>query len=396
MLSSTALSSIIFSAALALATLSPSLASAASLPRTLVIGVDHVDPDNQQPERGRLFEYTDFFSRSVRIHSGDTLDFRTALNTFHIVGISRSEYRARIAYPVAVLDRSAPPAPGTGLPPLLLGPSNGSITNGSGKGGGTIGGAVDFPPGPCGLIQLGQQPCTFGGGDDVESQGGVPGIFPEGTDWAITFKDVEPGTFTMLCFIHPGMSGEITVVKDSDPNVTSQAQIDTAAQAQFVADRDQALAAERAANEVRFSGGAPGKRTYQVSVGLSAANGHVAIDEMLPQSLNLARGDAVDFKWRDEHNVHTVGFPNSEPPLPEAFDFEDSPPTADPGNAPKGTLLTRPEVMVDSGVLAGRKYYLQPSVQFWGVTTNAATASGTYAYMCTVHDFMQGALIVAP
>src|SRR5512133_2741432 len=104
-----------------LATLAPALAApAAAAPQTLVIGVDHADPDNQQPDRGRLFEYTDFFSRSVRIHSGDTLDFRTAPNTFHIVGLARSEYKARIAYPVAVLDRVDPPAPGTGLPRVAL------------------------------------------------------------------------------------------------------------------------------------------------------------------------------------------------------------------------------------------------------------------------------------
>ena len=84
---------------------SPSVAAAInSTPRTLVIGVEHIDLANQQPDRGCLFEYTDFFSRTVRIHSGDTLDFRTAPNAFHVVGIARSEYKARIAYPVVLLD----------------------------------------------------------------------------------------------------------------------------------------------------------------------------------------------------------------------------------------------------------------------------------------------------
>jgi plastocyanin len=380
--------------AVALASLSPYIASAAT-PRTLVIGVDHLDPANQQPERGRIFEYTDFFSRSVKIHSGDTLDFRTAANAFHVVAIARDEAKARDAYPVLLLDRSRPPAPGTGLPRIQLGPSNGSITAGSELGGGTIGGPVDFPPGPCGLIQIGQAPCAFHGGADVESQGGVPGIFPEGTDWEITFNGVEPGTFAMFCYIHPGMRGEITVVPDSNLKVTTQQQIDAASQNQFLQDRSQAIDTEHAANTVRFTG-QPGKRTYQVAVGISAANQHVAIDEMLPKSLNLTRGDAVAFKWLDEHSVHTVGFPNSEPPLPQAFDFGVSPPEADPGNAPAGTLLTRPDVMVDSGFLVGKNYHLQPSTQSWGVTTGPGTAAGAYAYMCTVHDFMQGALTVSP
>ncbi len=253
---------------------SPSVAAAInSTPRTLVIGVEHIDLANQQPDRGCLFEYTDFFSRTVRIHSGDTLDFRTAPNAFHVVGIARSEYKARIAYPVVVLDADDPRAPATGLPRILLGPSNGSITDGSSKGGGFVGGPVDFPPGPCGLLQLGQSRGTIHGGEDVEAQGGVPGFPPDGTDWLITFTDIEPGTYTMFCFIHPGMSGDLVVVKDSDPNVSTQAQIDGAASTQFVAERDQALAVEREANQVRFTGGAPGKRTYQVAVGISAATG---------------------------------------------------------------------------------------------------------------------------
>jgi len=87
----------------------------------------------------------------------------------------------------------------------------------------------------------------------------------------------------MFCYIHPNMSGDITVVKDSDPNVSTQASIDAASQTQFLEDQQLALAAERDANQVVFRGGAPGKRTYKVSVGVSAADNHVAINEMLPQ-----------------------------------------------------------------------------------------------------------------
>ena len=59
---------------LLLAAQTPSLVLAQpAAPQPLVIGVDHADPANQQPERGRNFEYTDFFSRDASVHSGDTV-----------------------------------------------------------------------------------------------------------------------------------------------------------------------------------------------------------------------------------------------------------------------------------------------------------------------------------
>jgi hypothetical protein len=108
------------------------------------------------------------------------------------------------------------------------------------------------------------------------------------------------------------MRGKLKVVDDRDddhdPAVSTQAQIDAASAFQFRQDRDDALETERAANVVRFSGGSPGTRTYHLSVGVSAADNHVAINEMLPQKLNLVRGDLVGYNWPDPHNVHTVGF----------------------------------------------------------------------------------------
>ena len=168
--------SVISSAVLVLATQSHALAAPAPSVRTLVIGVDHVDLANQQPEKFRVFEYTDFFSRTVRIHNGDTLDFQTAPGAFHIVALARSEAAARTAYPIALLDSDDPNAIGSGKSKIQFGPASGSITNGTTHGGGTLGDPNAFPPTNCGLVQFGQAPCTFRGGDDVESAGGVAGL----------------------------------------------------------------------------------------------------------------------------------------------------------------------------------------------------------------------------
>src|SRR5260370_19618336 len=66
--------------------LSLQVPASAQTPSTFVIGVDHFDPDNQQIGAdgsplpgGKIFEYSDFFTRSVQVHSGDILDFRVAI-----------------------------------------------------------------------------------------------------------------------------------------------------------------------------------------------------------------------------------------------------------------------------------------------------------------------------
>src|SRR6185437_8816109 len=80
------------SIALVLASQAPTLASAASTgPSRLFIGVDHVDVDHPDPDAAHaLFEYTDFFSRDVSVHKGDTLVFDTRPGAFHIVALSRN------------------------------------------------------------------------------------------------------------------------------------------------------------------------------------------------------------------------------------------------------------------------------------------------------------------
>src|SRR5947209_897617 len=62
----------VLSAAMLVATQGAGLVRAQSAPQALVIGVDHIDLDNQRPDLGRVFEYTDFFSREASVHTGDT------------------------------------------------------------------------------------------------------------------------------------------------------------------------------------------------------------------------------------------------------------------------------------------------------------------------------------
>lgn len=407
---------------------------AASTPSSVAIGVDHVDNVNSQPQLGKLFEYTDFFSRNVTVHAGEVVDFKTAPFAFHIIALAKDEAAARLVYPFVYNDRDDRNA-ASGAKNIGFGPSNYPITGGSTTH--PLSGVVDFarPNGPPDCGTAAEASCVFKGGSDVE----VAGVNVSGTnspaDWRIKIN-AAPGTYHFFCYVHPNMSGTLHVVDSSDP-VTTQAQINQASAKQFRDDRAAAEKVEAAANHVAHSSGPPGQRTYLVRVGLSAANDHVAIDEMFPNPQTvtggipvLRRGDRVQYLWRDDHNVHSVFFPAKPPGFandigPIGFDCDSgyvpaggqppcsetgergptSPPfnppfevIGDPGNAGGNTLLTNQAQLADSGLRVGTGYGLTPSSQSWSVRTSGSTATGSQPYLfhCTIHDFMVGAFIVQP
>jgi plastocyanin len=393
----------------------------------LSVGVDTLDFATQNPFTGRVFEYTDFFTgqtggtaadRAINVHQGDVVAFTAAPFSFHIVGLAADEGAARAAYPVVLADTDGSVSKATGLPKVILGPSNFPITRGSTAGGGFINFNSGNGPPDCGIYELGQSVCTFTGGTDVEVAGPNPGV-----DWLKTISsgqfvagfsswniqvNAPVGTYHFFCFIHPGMRGTLNVSTSPRTTITS-----AAVAAQLAADRADGLTAEAAVSSASFTGGAPGTRTYTVHMGISDANQRVAIDEVLPnQPLSLAPGDKIHYLWRDPHNIHSVAFPTGSPLLPSPFGvdcmnryvgfgmtglvkncaavhlsaFEL---IADPGNPL--THLSDPTQLVDSGVLIGTGYNLAPTAQDWSVTANSP---GTYHFQCTVHDFMQQAVTI--
>lgn len=403
----------------------PALAKPTSTAQTLVIGVDYADPATQQQSQGRWFEYTDFFTRQVTVHTGDTLDFRAAPGSLHVVALAADESVALQVYPVYPLITQDPlPAPGSGQTKIGLGVSQVPITGGSTSGGGVI--SLDDPYGPpvCGVLALGEAPCTFSGGNDIEVAGANPGQdltqvppVPAAVDWNIKIN-APPGTYQFFCTLHPGMKGTVTVVADNQPT-TTQAQINLRAPVQFLLDKLEGLAVEAIANIPIFVGGAPGTRTYTVKVGASTPGSHVSIDEMLPrQTINLVAGDTVKYVWTDKVTIHNVAFPAGNPAVPSPFGYDCGTtfqgivpggpppipcvlpsvgfpvPIADPGNAPSGTILTSLTAVVDSGVRLGSAFGVPQSTNPWSVAISSISAPGSYQYECAVHDWMKGTLNV--
>jgi plastocyanin len=385
-------------------TLQPATVSLAQGPQTFVIGVDHFDPANQQFDAngplpgGKLFEYTDFFTRSVQVHSGDVLDFRVAIPDHLIQVTPGPEALSRQQFPLFAPDEEN--ALGSGGPKVLLGPP------------------VLAELGPGGLQTCGgtaNQSCDPGTGFAVTS-------FPNGptSDWFVAINASPGATFNYFCHLHPGMRGTVTVV-DSGTPIQSQAGLNTAADAQFAADKTEGEAAYANAQVPSYSGGAPGSRTYLVHAGLTTSDRHVAIHDMLPDKLNLVSGDVV--KYDIQFNViHTVSFlagPGLRspfgvdtckgyvplnappPPFPPCTEFENGPTgnpgpeiIVDPGTRASGTGLNMQQG-ANSGVLLGADYgpfYGNFGASSWSV---AAAQPGTYAYQCTIHDWMTGTLQVS-
>jgi plastocyanin len=251
--------------------------------------------------------------------------------------------------------------------------------------------------------------CTFTGGNDLESSGPIGPAGPGTLDWSIAIN-ASPGTYTMYCTIHPGMKGTIHVVP-AGHWATTQSQVDAASAVQFASEQASALAAEQQAQKPDKQR-EDGHTTWTVKVGISAADGKVAIDEMLPQNLTIKPGDSVRYDWADFHNIHSVTFPaiGNNDPSPFGFDCTAgfTPPSAgppcteaseapefilDPGNAPPGTLLSTANPGPDSGVLVGSGYGVPGSVESWSARTAHSAPSGTtYTYHCIIHDFMTGSV----
>jgi len=403
--------------------------AAPASPSSVTIGVDHVDPLDQQPQNARLFEYTDFYSRDVTVHRGETVDFQTIPFAFHIVAIAKDETKARAVYPIVYNDKDDPNA-ASGENKIGFGSSNFPIVNGSTKN--PTSGQIDFtrPNGPpdCGVTA--EPICDFTGGDQVQVAG--PNVGTSGpADWNVKI-DAPEGTYHYFCYIHPHMSGTLHVV-DSEDAVTTQHEINEDSAEQFAQSKTDARHVEKVLNVKRHSEDPAGQRTWWVNVGASADDNHVAIDEMLPNPLvtgpmQLTRGDKIQYVWPDDHNAHSVFFPAMPPNFsndvgPIGFDCDsgftpigsgppcsetgEAGPTVPPFNAPfevigdpgtssPGTLVTSQTQVVDAGVLFGEDYGLHDSSQHFSIRTDSTTAGGPapYLFHCTIHDFMVGGFVI--
>ena len=266
--------------ALATGMLPSAAARAATTPTTYTIGVDNVNPS------GHNWEFQDFFPRdSVNVHSGDVLNFAwnpASPDGFHTAAVlpaGQTEAQARQAYPQFVPDSDDGANGGLLFNPTAVNP--------------TFPPTQSKAPGACGDSTA---PCTYDGSKMVNS-GAFPTTFGPGVGPTFAVKVTAPvGTYTAICFIHPGMKQTFNVVADATAASTPSA-VQSAAGSQYTADVNEAQAAESAAQAAM----APNT----VQAGLNT--GHVNVNEMLPSHLAVHAGDKVT--WNAAF-IHTVTFPS--------------------------------------------------------------------------------------
>lgn len=371
--------------------------------QTFTIGIDHVDPANQQLDANgrstappglqpKVFEYTDFFTRSVKVHQGDTVDFRFAIPD-HLIQLASNEAAARQALPLFTPDEITAVegnALGSGGPKIVLGPA---VFLGFG-GSPTCGQTVDSQ-------------CVFNG--SVPSD---PGFAASSPDWFVQIN-AAPGSYIYFCHLHPGMRGTLNVVR-GNVKVQSQGQIDRLAAAQFRRAQREAVALYDEANQVEAEQHDSGPTVYNVHVGVTSRDRHIAIHDMLPSKLSVKPGDIVRYQWQT-NVIHTVEFapvspfgvdcetsyaplsgPDQQPicpsgapePEPGIFPVEL---IGDPGSQVSGALLAD---TTDSGLIVGSsyaQYYGGLGADHWSVK---ARARGARQYFCAIHDWMTGTITV--
>jgi plastocyanin len=236
---------------------------------------------------------------------------------------------------------------------------------------------------PGNLDPNGPEPAVTPSGGDYPSAAGyaysgvIAGDPANPPTYALKF--VEAGTYDFFCFIHPKMSGKVTVLEPDAPNANTadtQASVDTRGEAEY---GPRLAAIKTAANQLAAKGAtvtttAAGKQRHELTVGLTSEPGDDAV-LFLPGSVTVHEGDTVAWVSSTE-TPHNVVF--GPPAEGDPFEF--------PGD-PSGSSF--------SGT--GR---LQSPMMFGGSPTStfevAFPKAGTYEYICMLHadQGMVGTVIV--
>jgi plastocyanin len=351
---------------------------------------------------GHMWGFNDFFPRSLRVTQGQTIGF--AIQGFHTAtllpaGVSaRSDLRQN---GLAAADEDTTP-----------------------NANGTSHVAIDFASVLPTSFTCGDaaNPCSFDGSAVVSS--GAPLGGPPAGPFMVTVN-AAPGSYAFLCRIHPGMTGQITVV-GAHGHATSAHEVAETVNHQVRADVRAGLRAEARASWGARHRNSDGTTTWFVSPGAQSPDRRVAVLEFLPRDISIKTGDQVVFRMVESNEPHTVTFPTDlgtdQIPLCEAANgapdtgaFPVVLPPAGPqdfGCAPNTgpvefefgggngvSSVTSPATVADSGFMGSRQLarsFGLPSsavLTHWKVDFSAA-APGTYTYVCQIHDGMEGTITV--
>jgi plastocyanin len=295
-----------------------------------------------------------FFGRRTTIHVGDTVSF--LLHGFHTVDL-----------------------PGKSNEDLPLIVSTGKLANGFND-------AAGVPFWFNGKLPLlGFNPVLFGR-SKAHKYNGTKRL-DSGAISSKPFKVsfTKPGRYKFFCDVHPGMVGFITV-KPKAATIPSAKQ-----------DAASLLAQETAIVKSAKKLIKTKQPTNTVSVGESASNG-LELFTMFPATLTVHPGTVVTFRMSPHsRETHTATFGPVSYLKPIAKSFQGGPFISPLGTYPSDptqpltlTPVTHGNGFVSTGVMDN-----DSSTKQVGPSSKIDfTTPGTYHYVCLIHPFMQGTIIV--
>ncbi len=291
-----------------------------------------------------------YFPSTLTIHKGDTVKW--VLNSMEIHTVTFLAGRDIASIPFII------PAPANPVGPLMLNPQ------------------VAFPSVPSGSNYDG---ATFLNSGLLQDSGNPKNP----TSYSLTFTST--GTFHSVCLVHGAMMSAKIVVVDSSTPVLSPAQVNRLAQTEVASFQPKIAAAIIAAfnSEVAPVQNSDGTTKYTIQVGYSA--GQVMLMNFFPDKLVVHPGDTVKWQLAPTNDApHTVTFLNGNPE-PALFVFV-------PGVG----------LVINAGILApinenvalnhtdlfhsGFMDPTNPVMTPQNFTLKIGTQTGTYDYMCLLHD----------
>lgn len=299
-------------------------------------------------------EANDFFPHQVTIHQGDTIEWQGMSIGFHSIDIPRKG--------------------GSDLPFMV--PTDT-----------TAAGLTDYAGNPFwfnGQPNLALNPTLFApsGANTYDGRSRVDSGLPVGRPTAFKLTFTKPGTYAYYCDLHYGMRGIVVVMPRS-------AKIPTPAQetAEIAAEQSRDSRIARDLARTRVSGG--------VSVGLSGKNS-VEVLAMFPRTLNVRTGATVSFTMpttTGELHTATFGPPDYLQPLSTSITNPTPTATVVYPSSQRGPIPvpgTHGNGFANSGGLDRGD-----DSPFKAQTKFTFTAPGTYRYVCLLHPYMQGTIVVS-
>ncbi|MAS37258.1 MAG: hypothetical protein CL610_24875 [Anaerolineaceae bacterium] len=220
---------------------------------------------------------------------------------------------------------------------------------------------------------------TYQGGE-ANSGLPLPGVSPIFS----LVMDLEPGTYSFLCDVHPGMAGVINVVA-SDVSIPSPQEVSMQAASELGATVGASIGATMELEAQTFTD----ESIYSGQINMGSANtGRATINQFFPFVTVIQAGESVT--WNNlEGGVepHLVGWPPVRGQDVSPIEVEGGPPILAVGPTlapmtPDGASIAAGEAFNSGLIFPGQSYTL------------TFTEPGVYPFTCNIHPAMNGTVIV--